>query len=35
MISSGPVAMMKSLLGFRKGFPVRDPDGHVMKLIEQ
>ena len=35
MISSGVVALPDKLLGFWKGFLVRDPDGHVMQLVSQ
>ncbi|HEY0385515.1 MAG TPA: VOC family protein [Pyrinomonadaceae bacterium] len=34
-VSSGLVKLMESVLGFNKGLLVRDPDGHVMKLIER
>jgi catechol 2,3-dioxygenase-like lactoylglutathione lyase family enzyme len=33
-VSSGVVAMPDGSLGFRRGFLVRDPDGHVMELTE-
>lgn len=33
-VSSGPVAIPDSKLGFRKGLLVRDPDGHGMLLID-
>jgi len=35
MISSGVATLPDKLLGFGKGFLVRDPDGHVMKLVSQ
>jgi len=35
MISSGVVTFPDKLLGFGKGFLVRDPDGHVMQLVSQ
>jgi len=35
MISSGVVTLPDKLLGFGKGFLVRDPDGHVMQLVSQ
>lgn len=35
MISSGVVTLPDTLLGFGKGFLVRDPDGHVMQLVSQ
>lgn len=34
-ISSDIVEMPKKLLGFKKGFLVIDPDGHVMRLVEK
>lgn len=34
-ISSGVVAINEKGLGFTQGFPVRDPDGHVMQLVER
>jgi catechol 2,3-dioxygenase-like lactoylglutathione lyase family enzyme len=34
-ISSDIVIFKESLLGFRKSFLVRDPDGHVIKIIER
>lgn len=34
-ISSGVVELPDNKLGFRRGFLVRDPDGHVMKLVEK
>jgi catechol 2,3-dioxygenase-like lactoylglutathione lyase family enzyme len=34
-VSSGVVAMSDQQLGFRKGFLVRDPDGHLMRIIER
>jgi len=34
-VSSGVVSVPQGTLGFRKGFLVRDPDGHVMELIEK
>ena len=33
-VSSGLIQMPDSSLGFVKGFLVRDPDGHVMQLVE-
>ncbi|MGH7262141.1 MAG: VOC family protein, partial [Nitrospiraceae bacterium] len=33
MISSGVVTLPDKVLGFGKGFLVRDPDGHVMQLV--
>ena len=35
MISSGVVTLPDKVLGFGKGFLVRDPDGHVMQLVSQ
>jgi len=34
-VSPGVVAPEEGRLGFAKGFLVRDPDGHVMQLIER
>ena len=34
-VSPGAVALEDPSLGFTKGFLVRDPDGHVMQLIER
>jgi catechol 2,3-dioxygenase-like lactoylglutathione lyase family enzyme len=34
-VSSGLIEMPDSSLGFAKGFLVRDPDGHVMELIQE
>ena len=33
-ISSGPVDLTESIFDFRKGFLVRDPDGHAIRIIE-
>ncbi|MGE5708876.1 MAG: VOC family protein [Nitrospira sp.] len=33
LVSSGAVSMPDRSLGFRKGFLVRDPDGHVMQVV--
>jgi catechol 2,3-dioxygenase-like lactoylglutathione lyase family enzyme len=33
-VSAGVVTFPDAALGFRKGLSVRDPDGHVMQLIE-
>lgn len=33
-VSPGTVALPKAVLGFKKGFLLRDPDGHVMQLTE-
>lgn len=35
LVSSGVIQMPDSSLGFEKGFLVRDPDGHVMELIQK
>lgn len=34
-VSPGPVTIPEGTLGFVKGFLVRDPDGHVMQLVEK
>jgi catechol 2,3-dioxygenase-like lactoylglutathione lyase family enzyme len=34
-VSSGVVDLNRKELGFEKGFLVRDPDGHVMQLVER
>lgn len=34
-VSPAIVAMPGQTLGFKKGFLVRDPDGHVMRLVEK
>ena len=34
-VSSGVVSIPESELGFRKSFLVRDPDGHVLQLVER
>lgn len=34
-VSSGVVTLPDKALGFGKGFLVRDPDGHVMKVVSQ
>jgi len=34
LVSPGPITLPDSSLGFRRGFVVRDPDGHAMLLIE-
>ncbi len=33
-LSPGPVNLEKGELGFRKGFLVNDPDGHVVEIVE-
>jgi len=35
LVSSGVVSLPDTTLGFRKGMLVRDPDGHVMQLVEK
>ncbi|HEX9155348.1 MAG TPA: hypothetical protein VF819_07275, partial [Nitrospira sp.] len=32
-VSSGVASMPDRSLGFKKGFLVRDPDGHVMQVV--
>ena len=34
-VSSGGVALPDTRFGFRKGFLVRDPDGHVIQVTEK
>jgi len=34
-VSSGVITLPESNLDLQKGFLVRDPDGHVMELIEK
>jgi hypothetical protein len=34
-VSPGVVAIPEQILGFKKGFLVRDPDGHVMRVVEK
>jgi len=34
-VSSGAIQMPDSRLGFAKGVLVRDPDGHVMQIVEK
>ncbi len=34
-ISSGVVEMPEQTLGFKKGFLVKDPDGHALRLVEK
>jgi catechol 2,3-dioxygenase-like lactoylglutathione lyase family enzyme len=34
-VSNGVVAVPEAKLGFRKGFMVRDPDGHAMQVTEK
>ena len=33
-VSSGVIALIDSTLGFNIGFLVRDPDGHVLRVIQ-
>jgi catechol 2,3-dioxygenase-like lactoylglutathione lyase family enzyme len=35
LISPGAVTLPDTSLGFRRGLRVRDPDGHVLQLVEQ
>jgi catechol 2,3-dioxygenase-like lactoylglutathione lyase family enzyme len=35
LVSSGVIVLPDKKLGFSRGFLVRDPDGHVMELIEK
>ncbi|MGF1567853.1 MAG: VOC family protein [Nodosilinea sp.] len=35
LVSAGVVALPDARLGFVKGFLVRDPDGHVMRIVEK
>jgi catechol 2,3-dioxygenase-like lactoylglutathione lyase family enzyme len=35
LISPGPVGLPDTVLGFRSGVRVRDPDGHVIQLVER
>ena len=34
LVSPGAVALPGRELGFTKGFLVRDPDGHVLEIVE-
>ncbi|WP_315788172.1 hypothetical protein [Fischerella sp. JS2] len=34
-VSPGVVAIPGQRLGFNKGFLVRDPDGHTMRIVEK
>jgi catechol 2,3-dioxygenase-like lactoylglutathione lyase family enzyme len=34
LLSPGPVRLPDATLGFREGFLIRDPDGHVVQLVE-
>jgi hypothetical protein len=34
-VSSGLVELPNDELGFNKGFLVRDPDGHVIEIVEK
>ena len=34
LVSPGPVELPEGALGFRRGFLVHDPDGHVVQLVE-
>jgi catechol 2,3-dioxygenase-like lactoylglutathione lyase family enzyme len=35
LISSGLIQLLEPVLGFKRGFLVRDPDAHAMQLIER
>lgn len=35
LVSPGVITLPEKRLGFEKGFLIRDPDGHVMELIEK
>jgi len=35
LVSSEAVELLDSKLGFKKGFMVRDPDGHAMQIVEK
>jgi catechol 2,3-dioxygenase-like lactoylglutathione lyase family enzyme len=35
LVSSGAVTLPDTTLGFRRGLRVRDPDGHVLQLVQQ
>ena len=35
LVSPGPVELPDTTLGFRRGLLVRDPDGHVVQLVER
>ena len=35
LVSSSPVELPDTTLGFRRGILVRDPDGHAVELVEQ
>ena len=35
LVSSDVIEMPDQRLGFRKGFLVRDPDGHVRRIVER
>ena len=35
LVSSGVVALPGGELGLKKGLLVRDPDGHVMEVVER
>jgi hypothetical protein len=35
LVSPGAVTLPDTSLGFRRGLRVRDPDGHVVQLVEQ
>jgi hypothetical protein len=35
LVSSGVVTFSDRKLGFRQGFLIRDPDGHVLRIVEK
>lgn len=35
LVSSGVIEIPKQTLGFKKGFLVKDPDGHVLRIVEK
>jgi hypothetical protein len=35
LVSPGVISLTESTLGFTRGFLVRDPDGHVMQVIQR
>jgi hypothetical protein len=35
LLSPGAVTISSNHLGFRKAITVRDPDGHVMQIVEK
>ena len=35
LVSPGAIALEKHELGFRRGFLAKDPDGHVLQIVEE